>query len=75
LARAAAVFVSRDVAKRPRLGRLPKRCAENRPFAENPEDHVVYAYKIARWAVASGNMLRVVFLESDVVNWRLFFTA
>ncbi|WP_428427759.1 hypothetical protein [Pararhizobium sp.] len=64
-----------DVAKRPHCSRLPKRCAENRAFAENSEDHVVYAYKIARWTVVSSNMLRVVFLESDVVNWRLFFRA
>jgi len=64
-----------DVAKRRRLGCLPKRCAENQAFAQDSADHIVYAYKIARWAAAAGNMLRVVFLESDVVNWRLFFRA
>ena len=71
LARAAAVFVSRDVAKRPRLGRLPKRCAENRTFPSNSADHIVYAYKIARRTVAPRNMFRVVILESDVVNRQL----
>jgi hypothetical protein len=70
-----AVSVSRDVAKRPRLGQLPKRCAQNRAFASNPADHIVYAYKIARLTIAPSNMFRVVILESDVVNWRLFFRA
>jgi hypothetical protein len=44
----AAAFVPLNVAKRPRVSRLPKRCAENRPFAQNSADHIVYAYKIAR---------------------------
>lgn len=72
---AAPALVPRDVAKRPLRSRLPKRCAENRPFAENSADRVVYAYKIATWAEVACNLFRVVFLESDVVNWRLFFRA